>query len=879
MRRLLIPLLGAAILHSFLVAASRLTPPVLPLIVRNPYLSTWLGNAREDPWTKWPMFWTGEHVGLSLMASVPDTGRVYPLLGRPQDSLTPVTSDSGYNISYPTYLGSKYDASSTNLTYSIAAPESAESSDPIRITVSFLSPITPTSTLRQSIPAGYVTVYVKGNRNVNIYMDLNGQWVSGHRDAPIVWEFDHIIPDEGEDRLKRWQVRRETEQLLTEHNDRSEWGTLHIVAPEDVRYESGTSAILRKRFARTGTLQNVNDGAFRQIMDQEPVFAFAKSFVLNETDDASDSNIVRDSVTFTIAHIQDPVVQFAAARGLTMMKPLWESWFPGGVDKLLAFHQSDFQNAAALATNYSTQLEVDAFLSGAEDYVDIVALSARQVLGATSFSGTAENPILFLKEISSNGNFQTVDVIFPSFPFFLYTNPRWLAYLLEPLIEHMLSGQYPNTYSMHDLGAHFPNATGHPDGKDEYMPVEECGNMLIMGLALVNSLRYPAKDSFISHRADNNDDETVGIFPLTELETINGIDKLDSPWAMTPDADDKAQKWVERSYKLWKQWTGYLVEFSLLPHNQLSTDDFAGWLALQTNLALKGIIGINAMSQMSAVVGNTDESKYYKNISDTYVTKWEEYGYSRDKTHAKLAYDWYGSWTTLYNLYADSLLCFHLEDDSAIPMTGAIGIDRDDHQKPLDPPKKDHEGFVPKRVYKRQSKWYHYVRQKYGLPLDSRHLYTKTDWEFFSMAVSSKKVRSEILESVALWLNETVTDRPFTDLHNTEGDGGFPGPNFFARPVIGGHFAFLALEKACNGKAMAGLDFLDEEVLQEGRPTCEGDDCPDDYEAYDQDEDVDMDEHDDDDDGPFVDGGDGPQIEIVAHLPNEGDGWAGPGDE
>lgn len=78
------------------------------------------------------------------------------------------------------------------------------------------------------------------------------------------------------------------------------------------------------------------------------------------------------------------------------------------------------------------------------------------------------------------------------------------------------------------------------------------------------------------------------------------------------------------------------------------------------------------------------------------------------------------------------------------------------------------------------------------------------------MAVASKPVRAEILESVARWVNETVTDRPFTDLHNTEGDGNFPGPNFFARPVIGGHFAFLALQRACGGRAMPGLSFLDE---------------------------------------------------------------------
>lgn len=49
-----------------------------------------------------------------------------------------------------------------------------------------------------------------------------------------------------------------------------------------------------------------------------------------------------------------------------------------------------------------------------------------------------------------------------------------------------------------------------------------------------------------------------------------------------------------------------------------------------------------------------------------------------------------------------------------------------------------------------------------------------------------------------------------TDLYETEGTGHFPGPDFMARPVVGGHFAYLALERACGGKAVEGLKFLDE---------------------------------------------------------------------
>ncbi len=305
-------------------------------------------------------------------------------------------------------------------------------------------------------------------------------------------------------------------------------------------------------------------------MDEEPVFAFAKSFKLNSS--SSSASPSSDSVLFTIAHIQDPVVQFAAARGLTYMRPLWASWF-ASAEKLLAFHYTDYRNAFQLAGNYSAQLHEDAYKSGSGDYVDIVALAARQVLGATSFAGTPDNPILFIKEISSNGNFQTIDVIYPAFPFFLYTNPRWLAYLLEPILEHTLSGQYPNKYALHDLGAHFPNATGHPDGNDEYMPVEECGNILIMGLALVNSLKYDTEaaagsawSSMGSGDFDSNPESSP--FSLNNLETRDEIFGLDDSWGGSAKGVKQARKWVDRSYRLWKQWTGYLVEFSLEPFHQ-----------------------------------------------------------------------------------------------------------------------------------------------------------------------------------------------------------------------------------------------------------------------------------------------------------------------
>jgi hypothetical protein len=128
-------------------------------------------------------------------------------------------------------VGSHYDASTTNLTYLIPVPSSLNVTEPLEITLSFLSPITPTSTLRQAIPASYFTVFVKGGFPVDIYVDMNGQWVSGDRGNEVAWELQHTTLNGEGKSLKTWKWCRRTEQILTEFRDRAEWGTLHFSAP------------------------------------------------------------------------------------------------------------------------------------------------------------------------------------------------------------------------------------------------------------------------------------------------------------------------------------------------------------------------------------------------------------------------------------------------------------------------------------------------------------------------------------------------------------------------------------------------------------------------------------------------------------------------
>ena len=367
-----------------------------------------------------------------------------------------------------------------------------------------------------------------------------------------------------------------------------------------------------------------------------------------------------------------------------------------------------------------------------EAYYSIVALSARQVMGAyvlavpptgsclsacaISGANTSE-PLMFQKEISSDGNVNTVDVMFPAMPFFLYANPELLKYNLEPLFQNQEGNFYPNGYSMHDLGSDYPNATGHVLGNDEYMPVEESGNMIIM--------------SYAYYKFSGN------------------------------------AAYLQQHYSKLTQFAQYLLEYSLIPGLQVSTDDFAGALANQTNLAIKGIVGIQAMAGVASVVADAASVQNYTVTASNYFSTWEYYGIDPSHSHTLLGYDWRSSWGLLYNTYPDKLLNL---------------------------------GIIPQSLFEMQSNWYPQVSQVFGVPLDNRHSYTKSDWQMWTAATCSPETRRLFVNGLGYWINNTDTDRAFTDLYDTINMGDYPvSPSpiyFIARPVVGGHFSLLALLKA-----------------------------------------------------------------------------------
>lgn len=339
--------------------------------------------------------------------------------------------------------------------------------------------------------------------------------MSGDRSAIAEWEYGTT------DGVAYHKVYRQSQLAFTEINQQAEWGYWYWAtdASRGMSYQSGAGTDVRGQFSKNGRLANSGDTNYRAISSDWPVFGFASNL------GTVSSNPV--GTLFSLGLAQDEAIQYEGADGYKPVPSLWKSYFDTELAALSFFHH-DFEESSSLCSSLDSRVAQDSSAVGGDNYLMLTTLSARQAFGATQLCGTEDKMYLFLKEISSNGNMNTVDVIFPAYPIFLYTNPEILRLVMEPLYENQEAGKYPNSYSMHDLGSRYPNATGHNDGNDEKMPLEECGNMVIMTLA------YALK-------------------------------------ASDPD-------YLHAHYDILRKWTDYLVHDALYPANQISTDDFAGSL-------------------------------------------------------------------------------------------------------------------------------------------------------------------------------------------------------------------------------------------------------------------------------------------------------------
>ncbi|KAH9171858.1 hypothetical protein EDB89DRAFT_1056577 [Lactarius sanguifluus] len=110
---------------------------------------------------------------------------------------------------------------------------------------------------------------------------------------------------------------------------------------------------------------------------------------------------------------------------------------------------------------------------------------------------------------------------------------------------------------------------------------------------------------------------------------------------------------ISRYYSLLTSWADYLSDYTLHTPDETSADGLTA--SNQTNLAIKGIIAIKAMSMMSSVVKQRADYVKYHNTAAVLYSQWKGLALTRDQ-HLLAAYGLENSWTLGYNLFADAWL-------------------------------------------------------------------------------------------------------------------------------------------------------------------------------------------------------------------------------
>lgn len=573
----------------------------------------------------------------------------------------------------------------------------------VRLTVTFFTPAFPDDLDLLSRPATYVLFDV-------VSTDGREHEVSLYFDTAVT-----LALNTPEQRINVSRIRYGNLEVLragsmeqpvlqkSGDNLRIDWGYLQFLVPPQPGVRTALAhGTLRGEFSASGSWPE-NDETEPPAQTSRQQMVLAARFDLGRV---GASTVSRHAIAayddlFSIQYLQ------------RNLRPYWRRNGDGPAQMLKAAVR-EMPALLERAKRFDAELTADLAAAGGGKYAQIAILAYRQAIAAHKLVADIDGtPLFFSKENFSNGCIATVDVTYPSAPLFLLMNPALLKGMMTPIFEYASLKRWPWRYAPHDLGT-YPLANGQVYGggeksEDRQMPVEESGNMLILAAAIA--------------RADGN------------------------------------AEYARRYWPLLTKWAEYLREKGMDPENQLSTDDFAGHLARNTNLSIKAIVALGAFGQLAQLLGHTQQAAEYIRLAKDYAGKWITM--ADDGDHYALAFGQRGTWSQKYNLVWDRILGLQL---------------------------------FPSEIAIKEMAYYRKMQKKYGLPLDNRESYTKLDWILWTATLTGSREDFEALTApVFLFLNESPSRVPMTDWYWT-GEGTVRG--FQARSVVGGVFLRLLYEDA-----------------------------------------------------------------------------------
>lgn len=527
--------------------------------------------------------------------------------------------------------------------------------------------------------------------DIQIYSDIDGRWTGRERRASQGFE------EHGD--LAFHSLTVEDAALYTEGDDMALWGQVILASrPENVSSLSalaGDPKVVRDRFTKGGDLSSADS-----TWSVGSVVALAHDLG-SVTGEAS--------VNFAVGYERKDAINYLGES----YTGYYRAEYPT-THEALSYFLDDYEDAFWESLEFDRELQTFATGAAGSKYADILALSTRQAYGGIDLtipnnSRDTDQVLAFIKELSSDGNVNTIDVIMPAFPIYYVLDPDWIRLLLEPVMKYLAAGRWHLPYTIHDVGSHYPNAIGHDDQRAEAMPIEECGNLLILALAYAQA---------------------------------------------TGDTD-----WTDQYLDIFRGYADYLVDNSINIANQLSSNDAAGPLPNETNLAIKAAVGLKAFGELSGL-------DYYSDVGDEHADLFfsQGLGTDKEKTHFVLEYpDFPDSWKTPYNIYPDLLL-------------------------QLD--------TFPTEAHQMSDDFFSTVRGEFGVALDNRQDWAKSDWNMWLASTFSQDTRDEFVDDLWAFMTNGKHTWPFSDRYvSTSAKGKEPGVPILcrARPTVGGHFAILAM--------------------------------------------------------------------------------------
>eukprot|EP01052_Picozoa_sp_SAG31_P031589 SAG31_NODE_3363_length_4363_cov_1.997186_3_plen_711_part_00 len=572
-----------------------LAAPAVPLIATDPYFQTYLPRGRLNERTT-VAGTDGMEQQLSAIAFI--EGRACQLIGPVEPGAVAAAQLSV--VVYP-----------TRTVYQMLCGEPPRQSV---VTVTFMSPQLPSNLTIMARPASYLTFQAPSSTgSVRVYVDISSEVAgvalksSGH--SKVVCGSNTTETGLG----WAWLGNAATQKTPIPCRDPSaktcwepgtiNWGRLYMGnAGQDVVV--GRAEALRRTFVSTGRLGR-SSSCTSLLNSSQLLTVLATVVELN----APSYHSRPRSVIFAYD-------EFVAIRW-------WDTDFPG-LWRQESSTALDLLAVAAAEEGYVTALckafddtEVDKYHSvGGPKFAALLSLAYRQAYSSTKLAWNTEKRThwQFLNEISTSGDLNTMDVIYPASTLYVYQAPELAYRLLIPTLEYATNGtnvSYNLSWCPHHLGK-YPVGYILPSHQ-EHMPVEETANMQLILAA-------------IARRRGNRTDFIA-----------------------------------PRYWPLLKTFADYLVSTAFDPADQLCSDDFMGKSAHNANLAVKGILAIGAYALLMELKGDVASAIRYMAIARNYSAHWQQRARATDGSHYKLAYNASDtSWSQKYNLVWDKILMLGL---------------------------------------------------------------------------------------------------------------------------------------------------------------------------------------------------------------------------